>query len=469
MAGAEDISGASARPRTPVAGMGEGAGEQAAQIGAAALLAMESKVRAARNETELAHLIVNELRKLVGGRQAILFRQRAGGVFKVVCVSSLVLADKDTPFLRWLEGMAAEIVRERGNRESIAFELPAFVDKDAAETRGYPFTHVIWQPLELVSGGTFAALLIARERPWTEQDRRVIIREAGVLGSFWQAMSGQAALLPKRRFPPWVRLAAGATLIALSLVPVPMTTLAPVEIVARSPQRVTAPIDGIIEDILVDPNRPVVAGQPLLRFDQTSLRNKAKIAEQERLLAQARVDRASHAAFVDETARHDMALAQAELDLRQAESDYAADLLARSVIVADRDGVLIYADKDRWIGRPVRTGERIMEIVDPTEIAAKIEVPVADAIVLAKGAHVRLFLDANPLTVIPAHLVSEGYHAEPSSTQQLVYRLLALVDAESAELRIGARGTAQLQGDTVPLIFYLLRRPISWLRQRVGL
>ena len=34
--------------------------------------------------------------------------------------------------------------------------------------------------------------------------------------------------------------------------------------------------------------------------------------------------------------------------------------------------------------------------------------------------------------------------------------------------RIGARGTAQVFGATVPLAFFLLRRPIAFARQTLG-
>ena len=66
------------------------AADQAAQFGAATLLAVESKVRAAKDETELLHLIVNELRKLVAGRQCILVRASTQGKLEVACISSLV-------------------------------------------------------------------------------------------------------------------------------------------------------------------------------------------------------------------------------------------------------------------------------------------------------------------------------------------------------------------------------------------
>jgi multidrug resistance efflux pump len=323
--------------------------------------------------------------------------------------------------------------------------------------------------MRLSDGTVYAGVLVAREQPWSDQDKKIIIRETGVFASAWQAHYGSKAMRPRERLGLVARLAGIAVLVLLAVLPVPMTTLAPIEIIAKSPQRVTSPIEGVIKEILVDPNRPVRRGEPILRFDDTALRNRYEIAEQERLVAAARHDRLTQASFMDDKARRELALARAELDLKQAERDYAADLLKRTEIKAERDGVLIYSDRDRWIGRPVKIGERIMYIARADEIAARIEVPVADAIFLDRGSRVRLFLDANPLTSVSARLVREGYHAEPNSTRQLVYSVYAEIDGAEKGLRIGARGTAQLLGDYVPLFFYLLRRPISSARQHLGL
>jgi multidrug efflux pump subunit AcrA (membrane-fusion protein) len=442
---------------------------QSAQVGAAALLAVESRVRGASDETELLHLIANELRKLVAARQVIVLRKARRDRWKVAGISSLVLTDNDTPFVRWIESMVRQLIDERGDGEALVFELPAFTDPNVAETRSYPFGHLLWQPMRLTSGDTFAGLLLAREKSWTDQDQKIVAREAGVFASAWQALYGAGALQPRRWIGWKARLAVAAGVIGLAALPVPMSTLASVEIVARAPQRVTAPLDGIIDEILVDPNRPVRAGQPILRFEQTTLRNRLEIAERELNVARARADQIQQSAFTDEKAGRELAQARAEHALKAAERDYARDLMARSELKAERDGILVYGGKDQWIGRPVRTGERIMQIVRPREIAARVEVPVADAIVLHPDARIRMFLDADPLSSIPARAVSIGYQAEPNTTQQLVYRVDAEIDGDHPSLRIGARGTAQLQGQMVPLAFYLLRRPISALRQYFGL
>lgn len=436
---------------------------------AATLLAIEDKARQAKDESELLHVIANELRRLVGGRQAIVLKLAGPGAYSVACISSVVLVERDTPFVRWLEAMCGRISAEHPAGDAIAFELPAFAGHDAAETRSYPFRHMLWQPMRLASGQSFAAVLMARERPWSDQEHKIVARETHVFATCWLALHGADAMRPRRSLATRSRVAIAIAAAAVSVCPVPMSALAPVEIVAARPQRVTAPLDGVVKEILVEPNRPVKAGQLMLRFEETTLRNRLQIARQEALVAKAHSDRLSQAAYADEKARHELAEARAQFDLKSAERDYAADLLARSEIRAGKDGILVYSDQDRWIGRPVKTGERIMQIVSPRETVARIELPVADAIVLDRAAKVRLFLDADPLTAVAARLISEGYQAEPNSTQQLVYRLHAEIQDAGAELRIGARGTAQLQGGLVPLAFYLLRRPISAVRQHIGL
>jgi hypothetical protein len=186
------------------------------------------------------------------------------------------------------------------------------------------------------------------------------------------------------------------------------------------------------------------------------------------LLAKARLDRTSQAAFGDEKSRRELGQAQTEYDLKKVERHYASELLAKGRIVADQEGILIYSDRDRLIGKPVRTGERLMQIVDTNRVAARIELPIADAILLERGASARLFLDADPLTAISARVSTHSYQAEPNSTQQLVYRLHGELDAAAPTAKIGARGTALLQGSYVPMFYYLLRRPISAFRQLVG-
>jgi multidrug resistance efflux pump len=178
----------------------------------------------------------------------------------------------------------------------------------------------------------------------------------------------------------------------------------------------------------------------------------------------------SLAAFNDPNARRELTAVTTELDLKRAELNYAAEMLARMVIRADREGIAIFADKRELVGRPVQTGMRLMEIADPGRMRIRAMASVDDAMALSPGARLKLYPDADPLNAVEA-IVSEAAHqARQTDSGALAFRVDADVPTEALDrLRIGHRGTAQITGERVSLGFFLLRRPLSALRQRFGL
>ena len=78
-----------------------------------------------------------------------------------------------------------------------------------------------------------------------------------------------------------------------------------------------------------------------------------------------------------------------------------------------------------------------------------------------------VYLDNAPLGGLTGRLRSVSYtpRAQPGGTTS--YTVMADPDGVSPP-RIGARGTARLYGERVPLIFQLLRRPLVATRQFIG-
>ena len=133
-------------------------------------------------------------------------------------------------------------------------------------------------------------------------------------------------------------------------------------------------------------------------------------------------------------------------------------------------GQLIYSDRKDWIGRPVKTGERIMEIADVSKVVIRVDLPVAEVISFYPGARVRLFLDSDPLNPVEARLRQAGYQAKERAGVGLVYKIIAEIKSKGGKKlpRIGLRGTAQVFGRTVFLGYYLFRKPIAAFRQKFG-
>ena len=174
--------------------------------------------------------------------------------------------------------------------------------------------------------------------------------------------------------------------------------------------------------------------------------------------------------FTDASSRHELGIARAELALRLGERDYAKELLDNAEIRAVMDGIVIFPDKRELIGKPAVVGERLMEIADADRVEVRVALPVADAIVLKQGARTDLFLDSEPLSSRRARIARSDYKARPSDGDILSIGVTAKFEDESRPLpRLGVRGTAKIYGESVSLGLYLLRRPLSALRQWVGL
>ena len=110
-----------------------------------------------------------------------------------------------------------------------------------------------------------------------------------------------------------------------------------------------------------------------------------------------------------------------------------------------------------------------MQGADPRETRLRIDLPVADAIQLAPGTRVALFLDVAPLELVSAQLAQASYEAAPTPDDVLAYRVYADFPQGTPAQRPGLKGTAKLYGADVPLALYLFRRPLSAARQWLGL
>jgi multidrug resistance efflux pump len=247
------------------------------------------------------------------------------------------------------------------------------------------------------------------------------------------------------------------------------TALAPAEVVSLDAQMIASPLDGVIRSIAVRPNQAVHKGQLLFSLDDTTLRSRMNVAERAVETANAELVAASQKTFDDARSRDEVASLAGKLEERRAELNGIRVQLDRVDVRAARDGVAVFADPNDWIGKPVATGERIMELADPQRPAIRIDLPVADAITLDVGAPVRLYLTVHPLSAYSGTLIETSYQSLITPDQIVAYRLRAAFDGDNDGARIGLRGTVKMYGPRVALGYFLFRRPLSSLRARVGL
>jgi len=487
------------------AGSGGGVSSGGGPAGFATFLQLERTVRHAPTPEAVRFSIVNETRRLVVYRQAVLAGWRRGQAPVIEAVSSVAVIDRSAPYLQWLERVMAHLVSgvassgegtggtsvgtggagggggtgkaaSSGGVDIGPGSGPGVVDPEAlpeALRRGWiewGAPAVLWCPLSFPAGEPVGGLWLARERPWQPAER-VLVEQ--LCDAYAHALAmGPRRRLRGRRWPAWLRTLAVTVLAGAVLAwPVAQTALAPAEIVARAPFVVASPLDGVVRSFHVQPNQPVAAGQPLFSLDDTDLRSRLQVAERALGIAEAEYRSAAQGAFQDRRSTAQLSSLEAQVELRRAERDYARAMLARLEVSAPRPGLALYSDPQDWIGRPVRTGERIIEIADPEAVEVRIWLPVKALIPFVPGAAVTVFPDIDPLAPLAATVVRINYEAEITAAEVLAYRVVARLEPRPDRPlpRIGWQGTASITGELVPLAFSLFRRPLSAVRQAVGM
>jgi hypothetical protein len=392
--------------------------------------------------------------------------------WKTVAVSGLTNVNRDSPMTRWYEHIVDTIWRLHGVESGVyVFDLPAYADPQDPCTDEAALRHLMWVPLVDADQLVKAGWLLARNTQWEESHQTLALRLAGAYAHGLSAIEGRGKPpTVLRRHQTKLYIALIALTVVSTFIHVPLTTLAPVEVSPQSPLVMAAPMPGVVERILILPGAQVSKGTPLIQLVDTQLRSDFEVASQKLEVARAKMLRLQQASVEDISAKREMAVAKSEEGVAIAERNYAKAMLEKTILHATQAGVALYGDPRDWVGRPVAAGEAIMRVADPQNVEYQIKVPVSDAVNLQAGARVKVFLDAAPLDSLEARVVRAAYKAETDAAGVSSFTVTAhITDPAVAPERLGLRGTARIYGESVSLWYYLLRRPITAMRQWTGI
>ncbi|MCK9799352.1 efflux RND transporter periplasmic adaptor subunit [Pseudomonas sp. MAFF 302030] len=428
----------------------------------AELLQLEQRLRAAASFEELGFILVNDSRLLLDYRQALLWRCDEQ---RLQALSGLALVERDAPFSTWLNGLCrqwqaadnAQSINAIDSRDLAAADAPLWAEH-------FPRL-LLWLPIKGRDGQLLGALLLAREQALSNAQQQLLTLWLDAAGHAWQALLKPASGALGRPALNRRNLLIGlGLLLALLLVPIRQSVLAPAEIVALHPSVLRAPMQGVVERILVQPNQAVSAGQALVQLDARELQSRLEASRQALSISDAEFRQAQQQALSDERSKASLAVLQGRREQALSDVAYLQENLKRTLITAPRAGVAVFDDPSDWIGRPVSLGERIMSVAEPQQAQLEIQLPVGDAIELAPGAQTLLFLNTDPSAPLPATLQRLSYRASPSADGSMAYRLKAEFDETDPRIRVGLKGTAKVYAGRASLIYYLLRRPLATAR-----
>jgi hypothetical protein len=424
------------------------------------LLQLEQHIRQAECLTVLSFSIVNQTRTLVPYQQAVLLLGSPRPI--ATSASDHPVLDRTSPLMVWIEKQAGLQHASTSITPLRLSDIPA--DLSPRE--------ILWVPLALPAPPhrPIGGLWLARNEPWTERDIAILQHLAGTYAHAIHAFERHSSLrffthwLRHNHFPRYALLAS----LLLAFVPVRLSVLAPAHITAKAPFIVASPLQGVVKEVLVTSGDAIAIDQALVHLDPQDSHNRYQIAEQEHLRAIAEWRTAQQSGFSDPKQKSRLSELSAQVDIKLAEKTFAYQQWQKTTITSPQAGIAIIDDPMAWQGKPVTTGERILQIANPEQIELNIMLPVSDAIAIQTGADIQFFPDTDPLSLYTASLHRAAYEPEKTPEDIIAYKLIARLDSDQPLLRIGTQGTAKVYGESVSLFYYLFRRPITATRQWLG-
>jgi hypothetical protein len=438
-----------------------------------ALLSLDLRSVKAINPADLSFIIVNETITLVPYRQAAFFTVSAIRELVLTTASGLVSVAEDSPYAIWLSGFiktVSKILPKEAGCHKLDFAEAPEEFKDGWEE--WLPEHLLFAELFSQTGTCLGMVMYAREESWLPHELEKLDHIHQIYGSCLGFLS-EVKVNFITRLRGWMSKAVSywaviAIFVALSI-PVRLSVLAPGETIALNAFAVAAPQDGVISKIYVQPNSVVNVGDLLFSLDNTTVTSRLDVAAKALSIARADALNAQQRAFKDLKSKGEIASAIGRVREKEAELASLKSLMARGEVKAERDGIVIYGDPNDWIGRPVQTGERVMQLANPRDAGVLVWLPVHEALNLDIGAPMRLFLHIDPLNPLSASLLQTSFQPVMSPEGVSAYRIKGEFEKEVERPRIGLRGTVRISGKWATLGYYFFRRPVTAIREWTGL
>lgn len=260
----------------------------------------------------------------------------------------------------------------------------------------------------------------------------------------------------------------GLLLSLLLLIRIPLRVVAPCEIVPKDPYLVTAPIEGTIAEVVVQPGELVKKGDLLFEYDKRVAMEKLEVAKKQLEITRSEVARATTLSFKDPRSATELSILKLKEEKENINLSLANYYVSQLTAKARVGGVVIIDDPDVWRGKPVQVGEKILVISDPQKTKIRMWIPESDNIDFDFNEPIHIVLNIDPSRSRLAKLEYIANYVTLSEKQ--VPSFIAEADwiESSDDIKLGLKGTAVLYGENVSLLYVITRRPLKYLRNLIG-
>lgn len=437
------------------------------------LIGLQKQALAAKGLEEAIFLITNKTHQLINYHQAIFFSAQSGSIRAKAVSGNATIEPKGTHTYIVEKIIKNKLSNNLGSDESKVINIDNNKDiaaNDLENWKSFASPHNILLIFTTEDEGHLGSLLVQRDKAFDEAEMAILeelqlgYSNALALHNLRETKSLRSSIFANTRHRKWLWIG----FIILCFMPVRLSITAPAEIIAEEAKMVSAPFDGMIDNVLIKPGDIVEAGNILARMDQDSLKTREQAAAQAVELAKVSLSRVRREALSAPEKKAELNKLQAEIKTKTIEYEYAKTLLERSEISTPQDGIAIFPSVNTLRGKPVVMGEKLMLVANPDAKELLIRVPVDAMLDFDENAEVSFFSSVAPLTSYKGQVISTGYQASVDPDGLLTYKVLAQVE-ENQNLRIGWKGTAKIYDEWSVLSYAVLRRPLIALRNIIGL
>ncbi len=303
--------------------------------------------------------------------------------------------------------------------------------------------------------------------PWQQQEIDILNFLIQNYGAAWEKFSKKITLKTFTKKP--ILIGIGIAVFLLMFLRVPLRVVAPCEIVPKDPIVITAPLEGIIEKIIVQPGDTVKKGELLFYYDKRVPLQELRVAQKKVDIINSEVNRATAQAQKDKKALSELAIAALKLKKEQLELELAEYRASQLDVESPINGVALIDDPEEWHGKPVKIGEKVLIIANPEETKIRMWVPEDDNINLKPNIPIKIFLNVNPETSEEAHLTYIANYTLVSEKSVTSFIAEAEWVGHPKDIKLGLKGSAILYGENVSLFYWIVRKPWAYFRRFIGM
>lgn len=421
------------------------------------LLELKAGLEKQPDERSRRAQFVNLIARLVPCDQAVLW---VGGKTPVAA-SGVRDIDRNAPHIQDLKKYYAEHLRHLTEGAVLPPERLEEVPSFAGSGGG------LYQPLRGAEGGI---LLVRGQGAYQSAHLAVLNLALSVATGELLTHAGRWHKIKKSVRSPALFLAALIGFLALaSLIPVSQTILSPIEVVSTDVTYVKSPANGVIDEVFVEPGNLVGEGDPILFLDVAQLQSQLEIAQAEHNQLRVEYEQETIKSLSEATSRFRLAEIQAGLSEKVAQIAFLSNQIADNRLYATRSGVVSMPEIEQLRGRPVSVGDTLLTIADPEKLEVELWLPLQTALPVSAGDAVTVFMNSNPVSPYTATVRYVTTQPQSRPDGSMGYRGRADAVGPLPGRVLGQRGMGRITTGRETLFMKLLRQPIAWIRQSVGI